>query len=114
MISLSATSYDPNGSILIDAVLTNPYEARRRGSVTATLDGASSVYDTGYSVSDYTLKATIKYPSKLILDTLKYLVAYYGQVILACDIGVYTVIPEFVLNKDTLNLSMRIFNRLDQ
>lgn len=113
MISLSATSYDPSGAIILDAFIANPYDAERRGSVTATLDGGVSVYDTGYSVADQTIKSSIKYPTRANLETIKYLIAYYSQVIVCCEIGAYLGIPSMTMNKDTLNLSIRLVSRLD-
>jgi hypothetical protein len=80
---------------------------------TATLDGGSSVYDGGYSITDQTLKATIRQPSKATLISLQYLVAYYSQIILSCEVGVFSAIPTFALNKISLSLSLRLTGRLD-
>ena len=114
MISISAPTYDPAGAILLPIQrLDNPYEGRRRGTVTATLDGGVSVYDAGYSVSDQTLKAVIVSPTKSTLETIRYLVAYYSQVIVSCEIGVYSCALSYALRKSELNLEMRIISRLD-
>lgn len=113
MISLSATSYDPNGALILHARFNNPYQGARRGSVTATLDGGVSVYDAGYSVGDQTLTTTLRSPSKTTLMILQYLVAYYGQIILTCETGVYSAILTFALNKNLLSLQVRLISRLD-
>ena len=113
MIGLAATTYDPDGAIIVQARITNPYQATRRGSVTATLDGGVSVYDGGYSLADQTLEATLAYPSKPLLETLRYLVAYYGQVITATEIGVYTAILSYSLIGKNLKISLRLVSRLD-
>lgn len=113
MLSLSATSYDPNGAVLIRGRIINPYHGQRRGSVTATMDGGASVYDAGYSVSDQTLSLTLKYPAKTLLTQLQYLVAYYGQVIAICETGAYSAVLTFALNKNLLSLNVRLISRLD-
>ncbi len=113
MISLSAPSYDPNGTLRIKARFKNPYQGQRRGSVTATLDGGSSVYDGGYSVTDQSFTTTLKRPSKADLTTLQYLIAYYGQVVLCCEAGAFTAIPSFALSNENLTLNCRITGRKD-
>lgn len=113
MISLSATSYDPVGTLILKTRVTNPYEATRRGSVTATLDGGSSVYDTGYSITDQTLRASLKKPSKSTILSLQYLTAYYSQIIVACESGAFTCIPSYAVNKEIVSLQLRITARLD-
>lgn len=114
MISISAPTYDPAGALLLpNQRLDNPYEGRRRGTVTATLDGGVSVYDAGFSIADRTLKARIPNPSKATLETLKYLVAYYSQVIVCCEIGCFSCRVDFSMNAAVLSINMRIISRLD-
>ena len=113
MISISATSYDPQGALCVSTRLNNPYQGRRRGAVTATLDGEASVYDGGYSITEQILTATRKYPSQVLLVSLQYLVAFYSEVILSCESGVFSAIPSFNLNKNTLTFSFRLTGRLD-
>lgn len=114
MIALHAPTYDLNGVVtLIDAHPSNPYEARRRGTVTATLDGGVSVYDTGLSVADQTLKVEIRKPTKDLLVQLRYLIAYYPLLRLCCEIGAYDTRAEFSLTGDVINLQLRLISRLD-
>ncbi len=113
MIGLAATTYDPDGALIVPARLSNPYAAQRRGEVTATLDGAVSVYDGGYSIADQTLETTLAYPAKSLLETLRYLVAYYGQVIASTEVGVYSAVLGFALAGKTLKISLRLVSRLD-
>ena len=113
MISLSATTYDPNGAIIVPGRISNPYEAQRRGSVTATLDGGIAVYDGGYTIADQTLKCTLVWPSKTLLESLRYLVAYYGQVITCCEIGAFLAVPSFAVSGNRLNVQLRLVSRLD-
>lgn len=113
MIFLSATQYDINGMLRINAQLQNPFQGKRRGSVTATLDGDVWVYDGGFSIADQTLSASVKYPKRDLLVSLQYLVAYYGQQILCCEAGAFRVITSFALNKDIVSMSFRIIKRLN-
>lgn len=113
MLSLSATTYDPNGALLLRGRISNPYQGQRRGSITATLDGGASVYDAGYSVSDQTLSLTLKYPGESMLIQLQYLVAYYGQVIATCETGAYSAVLTFAQRNELLTLQLRLISRLD-
>jgi hypothetical protein len=113
MISLSATTYDVTGRLILPARAIDPYQAQRRGSVTATLDGESAVYDTGYSVSDITLTVRYRRPSRAQIITLQYLIAYYSELILCCESGAFMARPRFTISNDTLNLQLRLLRRLD-
>lgn len=113
MISLSASTYDPNGTLRLQERFKNPYQGQRRGSITATLDGGCSVYDSGYSITDQTYTASIKSPSRILMTTLQYLVAYYAEVILSCETGVFRAIPYFSLSNHILTLNVRLTGRLD-
>lgn len=113
MISLSAPTFDINGTLILKTRVSNPYDTQRRGSITATLDGGVSVYDTGYSDADQQLKAALNNPTKATLVSLRYLIAYYPQLHCSCDGGAYSVVASFVLNNQTLNLTLRVITRLD-
>ena len=114
MISITAPTYDPSGWLCLPHVRpSNPYQAARRGSVTATLDGGVSVYDTGYSVADQTLSATWTSPTREQIILLQYLVAYYAELVVCVESGAFMARCSFALNKSTLTLSMRLLRRLD-
>lgn len=113
MISLSTPTFDVVGHFLLPARIRDPYQAERRGSVTATLDGGSAVYDTGYSVSDTTLAATHRHPTAAQITTLQYLVAYYPELILCCEAGAFMVRTQFTVSGDLLSITMRLLRRLD-
>lgn len=113
MIAISAPTYDPAGAILLRARAANLYQGERRGSVTATLDGSVSVYDAGYSVADQTLSATLRNPTRAQLVTLQYLVAYYADIVLCCEIGAFSARLSFALSTNAVTLSLRLLSRLD-
>jgi hypothetical protein len=113
MISISSPTYDPNGALVLATRPINPYEASRRGNVTATLDGGVSVYDTGYSIADQTVRAQVKSPKKTALVALTYIVAHYAQIVFCCETGAFSAVPSFSMNGDTLSLQFRLVRRLD-
>lgn len=97
---------------MLNAIVSNPYQGQRRGSVTATLDGGSYSYDTGFSVSDLTVNATYSNPSKELLETLRYLVAYYANIVLSIDSGCYTAKLSFTQSGNKLALNFRLLSQL--
>ena len=114
MIVITTFDYDPNGYVALDARIKNPFGGERRGSVTATLDGGASHYDTGYSESDREFAATLKRPSRAALDRLQYLLAYYHEVRLSMESGCFRVRFSFALDGDTATLKFRALARLDK
>lgn len=113
MIGLSAPTFDTNGHIVLRAQARNSYQARRRGSVTATLDGGIAVYDAGYSESDQTFNATLKRATRAQLVTLRYLIAYYSELVACLDSGAYRVRAEFTVNRAQTLVTLRVLGRLD-
>lgn len=113
MISLSATSFDVAGAVVLPTRARDAFQAQRRGSVTATLDGSSAVYDTGYSVSDITLTAQYRHPTLAQITTIHYLVAYYTELIVCCESGAFAARVQYAVNNDTLTLLLRLLRRLD-
>lgn len=113
MISIASPTYDTNGHIAIDAHPYNLFDAARRGSVTATLDGSVSVYDTGYSVADQTIKCSVNRPDKTTLQRIQYIVAHYGQVVLSCEAGCFLCVPSVATTKTEALLSFRLISRIN-
>ncbi len=113
MIAIAAPTFDPNGHLVLHVHPSNPYQASRRGSVTATLDGSVWPYDMGYSVGDQTISATWGNPTRAQMITLRYLIAYYAELIVSLETGCFFARCSFVLNKSTLILTMRLLRRLD-
>ena len=113
MIGLSAASYDPNGAARLALRLRDDQQAARRGTVSATLDGASSVYDGGYSITDQTWTGTLRRPSAALLARLHYLIAYYAELTLCTERGVFAARVETALSNDLLTIKLRPTRRLD-
>lgn len=112
MIGISTFTFDINGCLVVHQIPKNIYEASRRGSITETLDGGVSAYDTGFTPTDQTLQMTITDPTRDMLVKLRYLVAYYGQLQVTCETGVYRAVLSFKLNNNELSLSLRIIRQL--
>ena len=113
MIGLSTSTYDLNGAITLNVRLDNPYQTERRGTVSATLDISSTVYDWGYSVSDASYTATMKTPSKSLLSQLNYLIAYYPSLIVSTEIGVYAARVKMAQSGNGITLTFRLITKLD-
>lgn len=113
MISISTPTYDINGTLRLNARFADAWQGERRASVTATLDGSSSVYDTGFSYSDQTLSASLRDPTRAQLVSLRYLTAVYGQVVISCDAGVFLALLSFSLSKNACAITARTLERLD-
>jgi hypothetical protein len=113
VISLSAPTFDIAGHLVLKAHAQTPFSAERRGSVTATLDGESAVYDTGYSVSDTTLVVSYRHPTPAQITTLHYLVSHYPALTLSCVSGCYSARASFTVRGSTLSLQLRLLSRLD-
>lgn len=113
MIGLSATSYDPAGAIILPARAADAWSGSRRGTVTQTLDGGVSVYDGGYSDADRSMTAKVKNPPATLIASLRYLVAYYGQLVATCETGCYRVVPSYTVDGSVMTVTLRIVSRLD-
>ena len=112
MIGLSTPTYDPAGAIILPMRPANTWQGGRRGSVTATLDGGAVAYDTGSDLSDRTITATLKRPTRRQLDYLRYLSAFYSQLQLTTETGAYLVVLSWRMAGDTLSLSARVIRAL--
>jgi len=88
MISISAPTYDLNGNVIIvDDAQTKEPDLKRRVTRTATLDGASTISDMGYSDSDgvYNIKSNY-----VDVDKLKNLIQNYSLLTLSTKNGVFS------------------------
>lgn len=116
MIALSTQTFDPLAPLVFPRLyVANPYDTYRRGTVTATLDGGVSVYDTGYSEADMTFKVAMKEPTRDQLIHLRYLISYYNQLTFCCESGAFLVIGSMTSTAfNMINLQFRVVARLDR
>lgn len=93
-ISISSISYDINGSLLL-SVNSTSMDRFRRVSRTATLDGSSAFYDTGYSIADATLNVVVTQPLPVsVWVKLCYFFETYPFVHLSTEDGFFVAKPE--------------------
>lgn len=108
MIAVASITADLNGAMRFsprDLDMRTLLESRageRRASRTATLDGGSSLYDTGFSDADRTY--TIDVPARPeIAAFIEYMTRTYSLVLLASPDGNYVVCPQkFTMHEDRI------------
>ena len=112
MISLSAPTYDPAGCLILPGEPRDLYAARRRTTVTATLDGGATVYDTGYSTADRIVRVYQTRPTVAQLEALTYLVAYYSRLVVSMRDGCYEALVEFTNDRAEATITLRLLDIL--
>ena len=92
---VSATEFDPEGHVPVDAVNEQTVgETRRRVSRIATMDGAAAFNDFGASEADRTIE--LRWPSRdrSTADAVARLVKLYSRVHVSTPAGFYLAAPE--------------------
>jgi len=90
MISISAPTFDLDGSLLLrGSARSDLFSQSRRVSRTATLDGGVYLDDMGFTHGDRTLRITVKADSLKTIDALAYLHRTYAQLMVATIEGVF-------------------------
>lgn len=92
MISLSTTTFDLSGDLLINRYSLNETRNRdyeRRVSRTATLDGSAVLSDGGYSAGDRTVTIVVKQADSDTIATARYLIQNYSTLWLSQADGAY-------------------------
>jgi hypothetical protein len=112
MISFSAPEYNPIGALIIHREPEDLFAAQRRATVTPTLDGGVSVYDTGYSVADRTIRLRLKKPTLMQIGALSYLIQLYPRLIISTRAGCYRGLAEYQVTGDTLTVQIRLTEEL--
>ncbi len=94
MISISAPTYDPAGSIRIqDAPASDIDTARRRVNRQRTLDGGVVVNDGGFAHGDRDITVRWRPRSQAEYDAVARLLQMYPQLIVSTREGVFTCAP---------------------
>lgn len=96
MISLSAPSYDLNGSVLLDPAGpdTDTYTMHRRVSRTATLDGGVVVTDYGFSHGDRILSVDLSTINEATRDKILAMLKSYQLITVSIPDGVFSASME--------------------
>lgn len=112
MISFSAPLYDPFGTLILYKEPYELYSAKRRSTVTATLDGGVSVYDTGYSVADRTIKVNVDPATLDQIGAIAYMIESYSQLIVSTRAGCFLALCEYNQTRTELSIVIRIIEEI--
>lgn len=111
VLAISSNTFDLNGNLFLkesDLLIKKTYlsDISRRSTRTATLDGKSSLYDTGYSASDRTITVSVPLDKTDIIDKLEYFVKTYSEMTLILPDGAYKCNPQSF--KSTTNATCKL------
>ncbi len=120
MISISATTSDINGNIVLPQYhlssnsLLTLYDMERRGRRIPTLDGKAILVDTGISVSDLTLKIQVIKNYTKNNTIIRYLAKNYRYVIISTALGLFkAVISKIKGNAEGFEVEILIMEQLN-
>lgn len=116
MIGVCTETYDLRGSRIFKEADKNDMvneSGARRCSRTATLDGGCDIYDTGKFDSDRTIKIQENNVTLSTMEFVKYIIEYYGSIILATKDGVFRGVPsDYDVNQGQLNFNILVKEKL--
>lgn len=96
-IGISTSVFDADGAraVAVDSkTFFNADSGSRRITRTATLDGGSTIYDTGFAAGDLTINVTSITDSKDIGDWFAYIVKNYNSVNVVTPRGMFYAVPQ--------------------
>lgn len=94
-ISISTPTFDPSGLLLLSYdPESDSKQLSRRVSRTATMNGACTFDDLGFSWSDVTLNLKFSGISESEASSLDYLVKNYGALHIVTEEGAFVVVVE--------------------
>lgn len=110
MISITTSSYDLNGQLILNEDSSSDLKSnRRRVSRTATLDGGCDITDQGFSHSDRTLRIRNENISQNNADTLWYLFQTYSLIQVSIPDGCYkAAIKDLKIDEGNLRMEILI------
>jgi len=112
MISITSTSADPSGALIIDALPSSDIDTKSaRISRSQTLDGGVYINNSGFSDGDRTLRISAKLMTDQA-DKLTHIINNFNLVCISMSDGFYTGAIQFVkktgiLYKITIYLNTR-------
>ncbi len=112
LITLSAQTFDLDGTVELDVTLDSGSQNRRVNRV-ATLDGGAVFNDFGFSEADRTIRATWLFQGSEKEAAIARMVRLYQRLILSCNEGAFLVAPEsYKATADGGSLSMLVAEKL--
>lgn len=95
-VSLCSRVFDPNGAVMLEATPDSELSAvTRRVSRVATLDGAATIEDLGYTASDSTLNVQVKIRDPATEALILRMVQIYPLMTLATRYGAFLGVVDY-------------------
>jgi hypothetical protein len=95
LATISSLVFDPLGYVELDVAGSTKFgDEKRRVSRIATMDGAASLNDGGYSEADRTIELRWKTDSFDFEDRVRRLLQLYSRVLVCTRIGAYIAASE--------------------
>jgi len=95
LATISALIFDPVGYVEFDALASTKLgDDTRRVSRIATMDGAASVNDGGYSESDRTIEIRWKTGTYASEDNVRRMLQLYPQLLVCTQVGAYIAVVD--------------------
>lgn len=113
---ISATTFDPEGYIEIEAVESQTAgETRRRVSRIATLDGGAAFNEFGYSDADRTIELRWTPTARATEQSIARIVETYTRVQVSTRDGVFLAAPEsYTPGRDESRLRLLVAEKLSE
>jgi len=114
MISITTTTFDLNGHLLLHPDASSELKSnRRRVSRTATLDGECSISDQGFSHSDRTLRVSKDNIDESDANRIWYLFRTYSIINISINEGVFkAAIQDINLTEGNLRTKILIKEKI--
>ena len=118
MVGISGQIYDLNGARIFTTT-TKADAANKKGSrrvsITATLDGGVSIYDSGFSESDRTVIVEVLQATTEDVAFAGYICRTYNLIVIAMEDGVFEGVPKsYRMDKGTLEMTIRITAKISE
>jgi len=115
MISISALTYDPAGSIRLQELPSSDIDTvRRRVSRRATLDGGVVVNDGGFAHGDRNLLVRFRPTSRAQYDAVQRMVRLYPQLNVSTRDGVFRCAPNTLETRNgETTLALFVIERME-
>jgi hypothetical protein len=113
MLSITTTTFDINGHLLLHPDASSELKGNRRVNRTATLDGECSITDQGFSHADRTLSVRQDNIDETDADRIWYLVRTYSLINVCIQDGAFrAAIQDININEGILRTKILIKEKL--
>jgi len=116
MIGISALVYDTAGAKILETDNEKDLSNRkgsRRVTITATLDGGVTVYDTGFSDGDRIISVNVPAASQEDINFAEHICRAYNLITVTMLDGAYKAVPEsYKIDSGELLMTLRITEKI--